>query len=134
MKLVLIAASMIAVATPAFAQMSPAVPSSPPAATPMPQSSAPAQDPAATSEPAAPQDPKAIIAAEFPSYDKNGNGALARAEFDSWMTALKDKAGDTTMKPADKTSWLKTAFATADKDKSKGVSLAELTDYLTAAG
>jgi Ca2+-binding EF-hand superfamily protein len=38
------------------------------------------------------------------------------------------------MKPADKTSWLKTAFTTADKDKDKAVSLTELTDYLTAQG
>ncbi len=59
---------------------------------------------------------------------------LAKAEFDTWLTALKEKSGDTSMKPADKSAWLKSAFTTADKDKSKGVTLAELTDYLTAAG
>ena len=50
------------------------------------------------------------------------------------MMTLKEKSGDSGMKPADQASWLKTAFATADKDQSKGVTLAELTDYLTAAG
>jgi hypothetical protein len=133
MKSVLIAASMIAMASPAWAQSTGPTPSSPPASTPMPQSSAPAQDSAAPAATPA-SDPKAIIASEFPTYDKDANGALSRVEFDTWLTALKEKSGDTTMKPADKTAWLKTAFTTADKDKSKGVSLAELTDYLTAAG
>ena len=131
MKSVLIAASMIALTSPAFAQMSGPAPSSPPVSSP--QSSTPLTDSAAPA-PAPATDPKAIIASEFPTYDKDGNGALAKAEFDTWLTALKEKSGDTTMKPADKSSWLKTAFTTADKDKSKGVSLTELTEYLTAAG
>ena len=135
MKSILIAASMMALATPAFAQMTGSAPATPPASTDVPQSSAPAQTTDSAAPAAAPaSDPKAIIASEFPTYDKDGNGSLARAEFDTWLTALKEKSGDTAMKPADKTSWLKTAFTTADKDKSKGVSLAELTDYLTAAG
>ncbi len=128
MKTLLIAVSMIALASPALAQMTGPAPSTPPASAPMPQSSAAPQDSAAPAS-----DPKTIIASEFPTYDKDANGALSRAEFDTWLTALKEKAGETAMKPADKTSWLKTAFTTADKDKSKGVSLAELTDYLTAA-
>ena len=136
MKYVLAAASLMALASPAFAQMSGSAPSSPPASTSMPQSSAPAPDSAApaAAAPAPAADPKEIIESEFPTYDKDGNGSLARTEFDTWLTALKEKSGDTTMNPADKTSWLKTAFTTADKDKSKGVSLGELTEYLTAAG
>jgi Ca2+-binding EF-hand superfamily protein len=106
----------------------------PPTDTAMPASSAPAQDTtAAAPAPAPASDPKAIIASEFPTYDKDSSGALSRAEFDTWLVALKEKSGDTAMKPADKTTWLKTAFTTADKDKNKGVSLTELTDYLTAA-
>lgn len=132
MKTVLLAASMIALASPALAQTTGPAPASPPTATPMPESSAAPQDSAAPAAAAA-SDPKAIIASEFPAYDKDADGALNRVEFDTWLTALKEKSGDTAMKPADKTSWLKTAFTTADKDKSKGVSLAELTDYLTAA-
>ena len=98
----------------------------------MPASSAPAPDTTAAA-PTPASDPKAIIASEFPTYDKDGNGALSKAEFDAWMVALKEKSGDTAMKPADKTAWLKTAFTTADKDRNMGVSLTELTDYLTAA-
>ena len=74
-----------------------------------------------------------LIASEFPAYDKDASGALSKVEFDTWLVALKEKSGDATMKTADQTSWLKKAFATADKDKTKDVSLAELTDYLTAA-
>jgi hypothetical protein len=132
MKTLLIAASVFVLNSPALAQTTGAAGSmaTPPSETAMPASTAAAQDAA----PAQPTDPKAIIASEFPSYDKDGNGALAPAEFDAWMVALKEKSGDTAMKPSDKTAWLKTAFATADKDKSKGVSLTELTAYLTAAG
>ena len=133
MKTLLIAASFAALASPALAQMAGPTPATPPASSAMP-SPAPAQDSAAPAAAEPASDPKAIIASEFPTYDKDANGALSRVEFDTWLTALKEKSGDTTMKPADKTSWLKTAFTTADKDKSKGVSLAELTDYLTAAG
>ena len=133
MKTLLIAASIAALASPALAQMAGPTPATPPASSAMP-SPAPAQDSAAPAAAEPASDPKAIIASEFPTYDKDANGALSRVEFDTWLTALKEKSGDTTMKPADKTSWLKTAFTTADKDKSKGVSLAELTDYLTAAG
>ena len=133
MKTLLIAASIAALASPAFAQMAGPTPATPPASSVMP-APAPAQDSAAPAAAEPASDPKAIIASEFPTYDKDANGALSRVEFDTWLTALKEKSGDTTMKPADKTSWLKTAFTTADKDKSKGVSLAELTDYLTAAG
>jgi hypothetical protein len=132
MKSALVAASMFALASPASAQMTSPEPSNPSAPTAAPQSSTPPAESAAPA--AAPaSDPKAIIASEFPTYDKDGNGSLAQSEFDTWLMALKEKSGDTAMKPADKSSWLKTAFTTADKDKSKGVSLAELTEYLTAA-
>jgi hypothetical protein len=131
MKALLIAASVMALASPALAQTTgssstkstaPSSMATPPTDTAMPASS-----------PAPASDPKAIIASEFPTYDKDSSGALSRAEFDTWLVALKEKSGDTAMKPADKTTWLKTAFTTADKDKNKGVSLTELTDYLTAA-
>lgn len=136
MKLNFIAAGVIALASPAFAQTTPAEPETTSQSMPMPETSAPATSSAspAPAPAAAASDPKAIIASEFPTYDKDGDGALASAEFGAWMIALKEKSGDTAMKPAEKTSWLKSAFTTADKDKSKSVTLAELTDYLTAAG
>ena len=135
MKTFLIAAGAVALATPAMAQMASPTPSTPPASSAPSTSMPPAADSGAmTAAPAAaPSDPKAIIATEFPTYDKDGSGSLNKGEFDSWLTALKDKSG-TPMKPAEKTSWLKGAFTTADKDKDKAVSLAELTDYLTAQG
>ena len=141
MKSLLFAAGFAAFATPALAQMTEPAPStptspattSPSVASPAPAPGAgPAQDSAAQAA-AAPADPKTIIASEFPAYDKDASGALSKVEFDTWLVALKEKSGDATMKTADQTSWLKKAFATADKDKTKDVSLAELTDYLTAA-
>ncbi len=132
MKTLLIAASAIAFATPALAQMSGTTPAStPPASTSVPPSSAdPAMSGTTTATPAA--DPKSVIASEFPTYDKDGNGSLSSVEFDAWMVALKDKSGGEAMKPADKTAWLKGAFTSADADKNKAVSEAELTTYLTA--
>ena len=117
MRVLLIAVSTVAIATPSLAQVA-----TTPATAPSPAAAAPAApEPAAT-----PQDPKAIIATEFPTYDKDGNGELNRTEFNAWLTALKEKAGGSAMKPAEMTAWLKTAFAKADKDKDNGVSLPEL--------
>jgi hypothetical protein len=135
MKTFLIAVGAVALATPAMAQMSSPTPSTPPASSAPSTSTPPADSSATTTAPAAaPSDPKTIIASEFPTYDKDGSGSLSRGEFDTWLTALKEKSGGTPMKPDEKTSWLKGAFTTADKDKDKAVSLAELTDYLTAQG
>lgn len=86
-------------------------------------------------EPAAAPNPGAqiadVVGKEFPSYDKNGDGKLNKAEFGSWMFALR-KASDASLKDdaANKT-YVAGAFATADTDKSKSVSKDELTNYLT---
>jgi hypothetical protein len=137
MKKFLITTAVMALTTPALAQMS----SSPSSGTATPSSGAasgsmPQTDPgASTAAPASsPSDPKAIIASEYPAYDKDSSGGLNKGEFDTWLTALKDGSSATPMAEKDKTSWLKTAFTTADKDKDKSVSLTELTDYLTAQG
>ena len=125
MKIHLLAVSALALATPAFAQTASGsvTTQTPPASaeTPAPTEAAPA--------PAT--DAKSVIAAEFPTYDKDADGKLSRAEFDGWMTALRDKSGQP-LAAAEKDTWLKGAFATADVDKSKSVSIAELTTYLTA--
>lgn len=134
MKVLIFLAGAAALATPSIAQMNAPSTATPPPST-APSAAPPVSDPMAaqTAPAAAPSDPKAIIAAEFPTYDKDGNGTLSRAEFDAWLMALKEKSGQP-MKPGEQTAWLKTAFATADKDKDKSVSLAELTTYLTAQG
>ena len=135
MKIHLLAVSALALATPAFAQTaSGSVTTQTPPASSAPSASAQAdaQAPAPTeAAPAPATDAKSVIAAEFPTYDKDADGKLSRAEFDGWMTALRDKSGQP-LAAAEKDTWLKGAFATADVDKSKSVSIAELTTYLTA--
>jgi hypothetical protein len=136
MKNLILAIGAVALATPALAQM--ATPASPPVAsqpstTTMVPDATTAGTPSATAPAAAaPASPAAIIATEFPTYDKNGDGVLSAAEFDGWMVALKAKSGGPAMKPADQKVWLNGAFTTADKDKNKAVSQTELTTYLTA--
>ncbi|RDE06949.1 EF-hand domain-containing protein [Sphingomonas aracearum] len=76
-----------------------------------------------------------VVQAEFPSYDKDGNGSLSSTEFGAWMVALKS-ASDPNAKaddPATRT-WAGQAFAQADKDKSKSVSKTELQGFLSQAG
>lgn len=138
MKTLLIAVSALALTTPALAQMEPS-PNMPQSTTTTPQSPttvpvdpSTAETTTTTAIPAAPSDPKALIASEFPSYDKDANGALSKTEFAAWMGALKSKSGEPAMPAAEMTKWSNGAFATADKDKSTSVSLAELTTYLTA--
>lgn len=73
-----------------------------------------------------------IIEAEFPKYDKDGKGQLDEKQFGDWMVALRSASepGVTADKPEVK-SWIKQAFAQADKDKSKAVTKAELTSFLS---
>jgi hypothetical protein len=142
MKKIIFAIGAVALATPALAQTTTAPAAVPPSASTSSSTSVttPAPDGTATTStttttapaPAAASSPAAIIATEFPTYDKDGNGVLSAAEFDGWMVALKAKSGGPALKPADQKAWLNGAFATADKDKNKSVSQTELTTYLTA--
>jgi hypothetical protein len=137
MKNIIIAIGAVALATPALAQTTTAPSQTAPMTSPAPTTASPDPTTAGTPQaaapaPAAPSSPAQIIATEFPTYDKDGNGALSTAEFDGWMVALKAKSGSPEMKPAEKKAWLDGAFATADKDKNKAVSQTELITYLTA--
>lgn len=71
---------------------------------------------------------------QFATYDKDSDGALSKAEFAAWMTALKAStpaaAAET---PAQKTAWNDAAFKQADGDKSATVSKVELASFLSAA-
>lgn len=147
-------ASAVLVASPVVAQQQPS--SAAPSASTMPapaDQTAPAPaDPAATTDmtastgastgttadtaatggaAAGPAQIAQVVETEFPTYDKNADGALNSSEFSSWMVALRSasdpsaKAGSKEMK-----SWTTTAFAQADTDKSKSVSKAELTGFL----
>jgi Ca2+-binding EF-hand superfamily protein len=138
MKPLLIAVSALALSSPALAQMEPATPGAtttqsttnttqtPPTA-PVDQSTTTTESTTATT----PSDPKALIASEFPTYDKDASGNLDKPEFAAWMGALKAKTGEKPMAPAEMNKWSDGAFATADKDKSKTVTLVELQAYLT---
>lgn len=73
-----------------------------------------------------------VVQHDFPTYDKDANGALSKAEFGEWMVALRS-ASDPSFKggtPA-ATTWVSQAFAMADKDKSRTVSQTELTGFLS---
>ncbi len=137
MKKLTLAAAMLA-AAPAFAQtaapvgqVTPAAPApvttpSPPVvATPAPVAPRPATGPAEVA---------AIVAREFPAYDKDANGGLSAGEFGSWMVRLKAIADPTVTADAPSTkTWLGAAFAQADLDKSRSVTLQELTGFLSPA-
>ncbi|MEO5938548.1 MAG: EF-hand domain-containing protein [Sphingomonas sp.] len=138
----------VLIATPAFAQTAPTttppVPAAPVTPAPAPATPPTAAAPAAPTAPAAEPAPAAPAAAdpgpgaqiadvvnkEFPSYDKNSDAKLTKAEFGAWMFALR-KASDPALKDdaANKT-YVAGAFTTADTDKSKSVSKDELTNYL----
>lgn len=141
MKTLLIAASALALSTPALAQMEPATPqasttqsTTTTTQTPPVEPAAPAtttSDTTTATTAVTTSDPKALIASEFPTYDKDASGTLDKVEFAGWMGALKAKTSDKPMPAAEMTKWSDGAFATADKDKSKTVTLVELQTYLT---
>lgn len=79
-------------------------------------------------QPAAPTDAAGIVAADWASYDANGNKQLSRAEFGKWVTALQTSATN----KAPTQAYLSEAFKTADANKSGGVSQDELVKFLTS--
>jgi hypothetical protein len=85
--------------------------------------------PAAAPAPAGPQVAD-VVGKEFPTYDKNGNGSLSKAEFSTWMLALKKTSDPAAKDDAAYKTWTKDAFAQADTDKSKSISKDELTNFL----
>ena len=98
-----------------------------------PANPAVAQDSQAAAQPANGADQIAkVVSTEFPSYDKDKSGSLNESEFGTWMVALKEK-GDPTTKPDSPATkaWVGQAFASADKDKNKALSKAELTSFLS---
>lgn len=103
------------------------------------QTPAPADTPATPAPAAAPaaQDRSAqvakVVEAEFPVYDANKTGDLEQPEFNKWVLALHAASNDPTAKAMDeaaKTKWATDAFASADADKNKKVSKAEISKFL----
>lgn len=120
-------------ATPA----TPAVPNSGEAATPA-TPAAPSTTESAQPAPAAPAaEPKEVtvqklVDAEFPTYDVNKNDELEPAEFRKWVLALHDASSEANAAKdaSTKAKWANAAFTTADTDKSKKVSKAEMNSFL----
>lgn len=100
---------------------------------PAPQTTAPS-DPAAAEPQATGDQIATVVNQEFPIYDKDGDGALNKAEFSGWMLALKSASDPSTKAEDPKTkTWMTQAFAQADSDKSQSVTKAELTAFLAQA-
>jgi hypothetical protein len=112
--------------TTAAAQPAPAQPSAPAEATAAAQP-APAEQPA-TNESQVAQ----VVNTEFATYDLDKDGALNKAEFDTWMNTLRKAAEPAYIaeSPAGKT-WLTQAFTQADTDKNAKINAVELTAFLT---
>lgn len=75
-----------------------------------------------------------LVDAEFPTYDMNKNDELEPAEFRKWVLALHDASGaaNAAKDPSAKAKWANAAFATADTDKSKKVTKAEMNSFLSS--
>lgn len=118
----LLLAGGLAIAVPVLAQQQAPAEGTPPAS---------AQS--AATQPVAGSDQVAqVVGQEFPTYDTDRNGSLDRTEFSNWMITLKKMSDPTasTDSPASQ-SWAGAAFAQADADRSKSVSQAELTGFLS---
>ena len=139
---ILTASSILALAAvPAIAQQ--ADPMATPPATETPDAPDATMTPApATPAPEAAPAPEAVreatvaklVETEFPSYDADKNGELTPPEFTNWVLALQSKAeqagGAAKKDGAAKLKWAKDAFFTADADKSKKISKAEMGKFL----
>lgn len=73
-----------------------------------------------------------LVDAEFSTYDTNKDDELESAEFRKWILVLHDAASgaNAAKDPAVKAKWANAAFTTADTDKSKKVSKAEMNAFL----
>ncbi len=133
----MVSAPVLAQVTPAPAQTTPTAPQAAPATS---------ADPAQTAQPAtsteaAPAGGQVqatgsqiaqVVDTQFPTYDKDGDGKLNKAEFAQWMVALKSQTDPSTKAEAPATKkWVGSAFAQADTDKDKTVSKTELTGFLS---
>lgn len=134
-------APVLAQVTPAPGQTTGAAPQKAPATTADPmQTAQPTAEPAAPTQ-SAPAEGQVqatgsqiaqVVDTQFPTYDKDGDGKLNKAEFAQWMVALKSQTDPSTKADAPTTKkWVGSAFAQADTDKDKAVSKTELTGFLS---
>jgi hypothetical protein len=136
-----LAAMSMMTAVPALAQDAQPMPASddpapndsmaqPPMSEPAPApEAAPAPEPAPAPSANKADQVKAVVDSEFPVYDADKDGDLSKAEFNKWVTALREKAGVGT-DPVENKKWLADAFVAADADKSTKVSKTEMSKFL----
>ncbi|MEG3123479.1 EF-hand domain-containing protein [Sphingomonas sp. GB1N7] len=118
-------------ATPSSVEAAPAPDNVAQAAPATDPAAAPASQAAAQPAPAKAEQVAAVVGKEFPTYDKNKDGKLDSAEFASWMVALKTASDPATKADSQDTkTWIGQAFASADTDKNKSVSMTELNAFL----
>ncbi|OAN58452.1 hypothetical protein [Sphingomonas sp. TDK1] len=120
--------------TPAANQAMPGtqpVPSDRPMAAP----DMPAKPPAAAeaAQPTPRPDPaKLPVDAQFARYDANGDGVLDKAEYGSWLVALRTaKEADFKAESPAARGWIDGSFTAADADRDQKVSREELIRFLT---
>ncbi len=105
-----------------------------PTPTPEPQAMEQAQATQPAQQPANAVQIAQIVDQGFPTYDADADGSLKQEEFGAWMVALRSASEPafTGESMADK-EWIGKALASADGDKSGGVSKDELKTFLTPA-
>jgi len=110
-------ASAFALAAPAAAQEMEAPPADPPERTEAPSAAQIGQ----------------FVQAEFPTRDRDGDGALNQAEFSAWLGELMARAPGQTQPPSpeDQQARAATAFARADTDRNQSVSQDEMAAFLS---
>lgn len=120
-----LAAAPLSAQQPAAPSPIPSAPVSGTPATATPVSLSPARP--AVAEP----DVAGIVAREFPAYDKDASGSLNQSEFGDWMVKLKTIADPaSTANDAAVKTWVNAAFAQADVDRSRALTLGELMGFL----
>lgn len=70
--------------------------------------------------------------AQFARYDANGDGALDKAEYGSWLAALRTaKEADFKADTPESRAWIDSSFIATDADRDQKVSREEWTRFLT---
>lgn len=104
-----------------------------PADGPLPGASATPPPAAEAAQPSPRPDPAALpVDAQFARYDADGDGALDKSEYGSWLAALRTaKEADFKADALESRQWIESSFAAADADRDQKVSREELRSFLT---
>ncbi|WP_066722050.1 EF-hand domain-containing protein [Sphingomonas pituitosa] len=107
------------------------VPADRPMASPAPSAGPPPAAEAAQPTPR-PDPARLPVDAQFARYDANGDGVLDKAEYSSWLVALRTaKESDFKADSPEGRGWIDGSFASADANRDQKVSRDELVRFLT---